>query len=441
MKLRRGLDSGALSASAGLGRLSERGERLIDSLTGSRRVRRDGIAHQREYSVIVATVSVLVAYGLVMVLSASASRSGIALPLKTIVIVGTIGLVACFIGSRVDLDYLRRRSGRILAGACVLLAAVFVPGVGRSANGATRWLGPGVFSFQPSELVKVALVLFLAAKLLRHRDEIGNLIDLVRLVFWPVLILVALIMAQPDMGTAIVCIATAVSLCWLAGVSVTTMAALLTSFALVMGAAAIYAPYRMQRLTSFLDPGADPLGSGFQALQGKIAIGSGGITGVGPGQSVQKIFYLPEAHTDFILAVIGEELGLLGILALLACYSVLLVMGFSVARAATDPFAKLVAAGVTTLITCQALLNICVVLGIAPLTGVPLPFISYGPTSLVVLLGGVGLLLNVARDGEMRLKSFDGEGLEDDRDAGSDRGGRNGGARGPGVERRRRAIG
>jgi cell division protein FtsW len=210
---------------------------------------------------------------------------------------------------------------------------------------------------------------------------------------------------------------------------------------------AVIEPYRRERLTAFLNPWSDAGDSGFQSVQGQIAIGSGGIFGVGPGQSVQKDLYLPEGHTDFILAIVGEELGLAGIAVLLALYGMIAYAGLRTARAAKGAYAKLLAAGLTSLILCQALLNTWAVLGLAPLTGVPLPFISSGSTSLMVLLASMGLLLNVASGGSAHLQSVPRRGSRRDpagpRDSADDRDRRrrHGGTRGAGDRGRRRATG
>jgi cell division protein FtsW len=203
---------------------------------------------------------------------------------------------------------------------------------------------------------------------------------------------------------------------------------------------ALLEPYRRARLTSFLNPWADAGGSGFQAVQGQIAIGSGGFLGVGPGQSVQKIFYLPEAHTDFILAVIGEELGVAGIGCLLFLYGMIAYAGLRTAKAAKGVYAKLLAAGLTSLILCQALLNVYAVLGLAPLTGVPLPFISSGSTSLVTLLAAMGVLLNIAGGGSAHLREVAPRSPKE-RDESRDRRRRDGRPRGAGDRHRGRAAG
>jgi cell division protein FtsW len=203
---------------------------------------------------------------------------------------------------------------------------------------------------------------------------------------------------------------------------------------------ALLEPYRRARLTAFLNPWDHAGTIGFQSVQGQIAIGSGGLFGVGPGQSVQKVFYLPEAHTDFILAVIGEELGVAGICALLALYGMIGYAGLRTAKAAKGAYAKLLAAGLTSLILCQALLNIYTVLGLAPLTGVPLPFISSGSSSLITLLMAMGLLLNVAGGGSAHLRAVRGR-RTDERTADRDRGRRDRGTRGAGRRGGRRAAG
>src|SRR5213076_59303 len=272
--------------------------------------------------------------------------------------------------------------------------AVMVPHVGISVNGARRWLGAGPVQFQPSELLKLALVLYAAQLLATQPKRMNSMKELAR----PLLIVIGvaclLLMKEPDMGTAIVvCLA----MCALFIAAALPTRPLLTIFrALVF---AIAAPYRRARLMSFIHPWHDSTGAGFQTVQSMIAIGAGGFFGVGLGESVQKIFYLPEAHTDMILAIIGEELGVVGVTMLAALYGMIAYAGFRAAKLARDRYAKLLAAGITSLILSQAALNFFAVMGMAPLTGVPLPFVSYGNSNLVVLLAGMGLLMNVALTG------------------------------------------
>jgi cell division protein FtsW len=291
-------------------------------------------------------------------------------------------------------------------------------------NGATRWFGAGPVQFQPSELLKVSLVLYAAQVLAARPRATKSLEGLVK----PLLIVVGvaflLLLKQPDMGTAMtICFALG-ALLIAAG---TPMRLLGGVFGVLAGLATLLAlaePYRRERLTSFLDPFSDAGDSGFQAVQALTAIGSGGFFGVGLGESVQKIFYLPEAHTDMILAIIGEELGLIGILGVIGLYGMIAYAGLRAAKLARDLHSKLLAAGVTSLILCQATLNFFAVLGMAPLTGVPLPFLSYGSTNLIVLMAAMGLLLDVASSGgrarrapaRPRLEAIDGGRDAKDRD-------------------------
>jgi cell division protein FtsW len=313
-----------------------------------------------------------------------------------------------------------------------------LPGVGVEVNGATRWLGAGPVQFQPSELLKLALVLY-GAQLLaarpRRTKTLGGLVNPLLLV---VALACALLLKQPDMGTAMVICFTIGALLLAAGTPnrhLATIGAAVAGAALLM---AVVEPYRRARLTSFLDPFADAGHSGFQAVQALTALGSGGLFGVGLGESVQKIFYLPEAHTDMILAIIGEELGLVGILAVIFLYGMIAYAGLRTAKLAHDLHSRLLAVGITSLILCQATLNFFAVLGMAPLTGVPLPFLSYGSSNLVVLMGGMGLLLNIAATGgkavrsKPRLQAIEG-GLDAD---GRDRGRGDGRARRAGARGR-----
>jgi cell division protein FtsW len=304
-----------------------------------------------------------------------------------------------------------------------------------SINGARRWIGAGPLQFQPSELAKIALVLyavrFLAEKPTRVREP-RLLVPLLGVVGLACL----LVATQPDLGTALVVAFTVICLLIAAGMPLRYLAMGIGAGVLMVFLFALIEPYRRARLTGFMDPWAHASTTGFQAVQGQIAVGSGGISGVGLGQSVQKIYYLPEAHTDFILAVVGEELGLIGVSALLFLYGLIAYAGLRVAQKARGVYAQLLATGVTSLILCQALLNAFAVLGIAPLTGVPLPFISYGSSNLLVLLLGMGLLLNIADGGRVRLKVVEGS-----RDARGDRSRGHGGARGARAGGRRRAAG
>ena len=290
--------------------------------------------------------------------------------------------------------------------------------------------------------MKLALVLYASAVLSGARRSAPTLRRVARPIFLPGGCAVLLIAAQPDLGTALVICFTLAALLVAAGLPMRQLGLVAAAGALFVLLFALFEPYRRARLTAFLNPWADAGGSGFQSVQGQIAIGSGGLFGLGLGESVQKIFYLPEAHTDFILAVIGEELGIVGICGLLSLYGMIGYAGLRTAKAAKGAYAKLLATGLTSLILSQALLNIYTVLGLAPLTGVPLPFISSGSTSLIVLLACMGLLLNVAQGGSAQLRPLRSDPkARRDRVADRNRRRRDGRARDPGDRGRRRAAG
>jgi cell division protein FtsW len=359
-------------------------------------------ARPLEYTLLYATTLFLLAIGAVMVYSASSATSllrGTGDPsfyLKRYVVFGMLGLVVLHVMSKHGLKLAKAFAPLLLVGGFVLTAAVRVPGLGVSVNGATRWLAAGPIQFQPSELLKLGLILYAAQLLATRPESVETIKGIVR----PLLIVVGaacmLLMAQPDMGTAIVTCLAIGSLLIAAGVPKENLLKIIAVLAVLALIFAVVEPYRRARLLTFLHPWQDQTGSGFQSVQAMIAIGSGGFFGVGLGESVQKIFYLPEAHTDMILAVIGEEWGVLGISAVAGLFGLLGYAGLRAAKTAKDRYAKLVAAGITGLILSQATLNLFAVMGMAPLTGVPLPFISYGSSNLIVVLAGAGILLNVA---------------------------------------------
>jgi cell division protein FtsW len=400
-----------------------------------------------EHRLLLTATFCLLAGGAVMVYSASSARTllegqgdGTAYLVKYVAY-GAVGLAVMHLVSRHGLTAARRYTPLILLASGVMLVLVLIPGIGVEVNGARRWLGAGPLTFQPSEVMKLAIVLHVAA-VLGARPKLARSL---RGVAGPVCGVggasVLLILAQPDLGTALViCFAVAAMLV-AAGLPMRQLGLAAGGGALLVLLYALMDPERTERLTTFVNPWADAAGAGFQSVQGQIAIGSGGLFGLGPGQSVQKIFYLPEAHTDFILAVIGEELGVAGICALLCLYGMIGYAGLRTARNAKGAYAKLLAGGLTSLILCQALLNVYAVLGLAPLTGVPLPFISSGSTSLIVLLCSMGLLLNIASGGSAHLRAMDGGRERGGRGSGSDRGGRDGRPRRTGDRGRRRAAG
>ena len=346
-------------------------------------------------------VIALSAVGLVMVFSASptmAMKYGDTFYfIKRELLYLLLGLLALTYGLRLDLDNLKNKALPIFVLSLLLLILVFIPGVGRKVLGASRWIDFGIIQFQPSELCKFAMVLFLARWL---ADNKAKLTDFVRGLL-PALILFGfvalLIMKQPDMGTVLTIAGTVFAMLFAAGVDIRHLLALGGVGVAGIMLLSITESYRMRRLLSYLDPWKDPQGSGFQIIQSLLAIGSGGWFGLGLGASRQKFFYLPQQFTDFIFAILCEELGFAGGLIVVGLFALFAARGFRIALATNDNFKQLLAIGLVSWLTVQALLNIMVVVGLVPTTGIPLPFISYGGTATIINLFAVGVVLNISR--------------------------------------------
>ena len=343
----------------------------------------------------------LVAFGLVMVYSATSAPAALACtdPMSYLKKQGgyaLFGVVLMMAASRFDYRRLR-----LLAPALVLTAlggCLAVLAIGARINGARRWIEFGPATFQPSELAKLAIAVWAAAYLCK-RPAPRTLRELWRPIGLLLGVFCVLILAEPDLGTAISLVIVVLAVLLVSGTPGATLASG-GGIVVALGLLAIWLePYRRARIFSFLDPWKDPQGAGFQTVQALISLGSGGMFGVGLGHGVAKVNYLPEAHTDMILGVIGEELGLVGVAAVLAAFVAFAWAGLRVALACKDPFGKRLAVGVVALVSGQAAINLAAVLGLAPLTGIPLPFISYGGSSLVVTLLAVGVLLNIAGSG------------------------------------------
>jgi len=358
-----------------------------------------------ETNILVLVTLGLVAFGMVMVYSATSASAAIgggnpAYYLKRQGIYALLGVVLLVAASRWNYRSLRHLAPALVLGSLVLLVVVLAGG--ESINGARRWIQVGGVTFQPSELAKLALgvwtALFLARRPVpRTLGELTKPIGLLSAAFC------ALILAEPDLGTVIV-------LCLMVGAMLVVAGApvrMLGSASAIVGAVILFAiwfePYRRTRIFSFINPWHDAQGAGYQQVQSMIGMGSGGFFGVGLGESVQKIFYLPEARTDMIFAIVGEELGLVGVTLVVAAYAAFAWAGLRIALGCRDPFGKALAAALTALVCGQAALNLAAVVGIAPLTGIPLPLVSYGGTSLVVVLTAVGILLNIARSDGIEL--------------------------------------
>jgi cell division protein FtsW len=390
---------------------------------------------QFEARLLVLVTFGLVAFGLVMVYSATSAAAALAngdpgYYVKRQAVYAVLGLGLMTALSRVPFARLRKLAPVLVLVSLALLLAVLV--LGQSVNGARRWLAVGPAAFQPSELAKLALAVWAAAYLSKRRPP-RTLGELWRPIGLLTVLFCVLLLAEPDLGTTIAIVLVLGGVLLVAGMPPRPLLGGL-SLAGALGLAAIWLePYRRARIFSFLNPWRDAQGAGFQTVQAMIGLGSGGIFGVGLGQSVQKANYLPEAHTDMIFAIIGEELGLVGAGAVIAAYAAFAYAGLRIALRCRDPFGKRLAVGLTVLVCGQAAINLAAVMGLAPLTGIPLPFVSYGGSSLVVALASVGVLLNIAggHAGQRRARV-------------PDRGRRDGGTRAPvaggrgGAERPRR---
>lgn len=341
--------------------------------------------------------------GLVMVFSASAIVAGNRFQdpeffLKRQIAWLGFGFLLMHLTSRIDYQLWRKLSIPILIGMLVLLVMVLVPSLGVAAKGARRWLRLGPISIQPAEMAKLVTVMYLAAYVTRKADKL----TLFRSGLLPALIVVGLlsglVLLEPDLGTVVVMGLATVALLFLGGARIAHLVslglcAIPVALVLVLGSS-----YRRQRLMTFLAPWKDASDAGFQITQSFLAFGSGGPFGVGLGQGKQKLFFLPEAHTDFVLALVGEELGLAGTVTVILLFAIFVWRGFHIAVRARMPFGKFLGMGITLLIGIQALVNAAVVTGLLPTKGLTLPFVSYGGSSLVVSFVGVGMLLSISRD-------------------------------------------
>ena len=313
---------------------------------------------------------------------------------------GAMGVILLVALARTDYRRLRPLAVPIMVLTIAALLAVLVVGV--EGGGARRWLGVGELTVQPAEFAKLAVIIYLAAWLASKGDSVRSLEH----GLMPFVIIIGavsvLIMLQPNLGTTVIILAITVTMFWVAGASFLQMLALGVTGLGSLAVLATMAGYRADRLSAFFSAETDPLGNGFQTLQSLIAIGNGGLHGLGLGASRAKFFYIPESHTDGVFAIIGEEMGLLATIPILLLYMILMFRGFQVARRARDDFGQLIATGITTWITVQALLNIGGITRVIPLTGVPLPFLSYGSNALAAVLLAMGVLISISRYGNDR---------------------------------------
>jgi cell division protein FtsW len=365
--------------------------------TGTKAARRTGT-----YLTLLATIAVLNAVGVVMVLSASSVVSltnyGSAWYFFERQLVWTVlGVAAFLLVVRVDYRRWRHLVRPLLIATVAMLVLVLVPGFGVYVAGSRRWLGAGSWRFQPSEVAKLALLLFTADLLTRRKDELGDW----RRVLRPALLVVGgiagLVMLEPDLDSTLLLAMIATAVLVAGGIRLRHLMAVGASGFVLATTLALAAPYRRARVLTFLHPTADAGNTGYQIVQSLIALGTGGLTGVGLGAGRAKWHFLPNAHTDFIFAVIGEELGLIGSLLVLSLFFAFAVLGVRVAARAPDRFGMLLATGITVWVTAQAAINIGGVVGLLPVSGIPLPFVSFGGSSLVFTMVGAGILANIAR--------------------------------------------
>jgi cell division protein FtsW len=308
-----------------------------------------------------------------------------------------LGVVAMFFIMNVDYWTWRTWAKLIILVCFFLLVIVLIPGVGMERNGSRSWIGVGAFSVQPSEFMKIAMITFLAKYLSENQKKITSfkkgLVPSLSLVF----LAFGMIMLQPDLGTGTVMVGTCIVMIYVAGARISHFVGLglvgVAGFVVLV----LSAPYRIKRITSFLNPWEDPLGSGFQIIQSLYAIGPGGLLGLGLGQSRQKFFYLPEPQTDFIFAILAEELGFIGGSFVVLLFALLLWRGVRIALGAPDLYGSFLAIGIIAMIAIQVIINVGVVTGLMPVTGITLPFLSYGGSSLTLMLIAVGILLNISR--------------------------------------------
>jgi cell division protein FtsW len=382
------------------------------SAVEARAVSEPGLRPAHPAVLITVTVAALVLLGIIMILSASsvasfATYGSSFMFFKRQLMWAALGIVAFVFFARLDYRMLRG-SGYLLYVIVVgLLLAVLVPGLGVTVGGSSRWLSLGPLSFQPSEIAKLVLVLFAADVFSRKQERSFDSFAHTAIPLIPALgCLTMLVILQPDLGTTMVLGLIGIGMLFVAGAPLRYVAPIASAGAVLAAIAAVAEPYRRARIFAFLNPWADPFNTGYQTIQSLIALGSGGWFGVGLGASRQKWSYIPNAHTDFIYAILGEEMGLFGTIIVLALFAFLAYMGVRAARRAPDRFGMLLASGIVAWVTFQAIINMGAVTAALPITGVPLPLVSFGGTSLLILLAAMGVLVNVAYQGESPRPQF-----------------------------------
>ena len=347
------------------------------------------------------SVILLSIFGLIMIYSSSTVWASFKYnnPYKYVINQGiflVIGIILMICISKIDYHIYEKYSNKILLFCLFLLILVLIPGIGTVRNGSRSWFGIASFGIQPSEFTKLGLIIFTSKYLVNNNMKSfkKGLLPILIIVF----IVFALIMLQPDFGTGTIIVMSIMGLLFIGGMNIgfISKSAIIGIVGIII--LILIAPYRLQRILSFLDPWSDPLGSGFQIIQSLYAIGPGGLLGMGFGNSIQKHFYLPEPQTDFIFSIISEEFGFMGVFVISSLFLTLIISGFMISKKQIDLFGKYLSYGITFQIAFQAILNLMVVVGLIPVTGVTLPFLSYGGSSLLITLCSVGIILNISRN-------------------------------------------
>ena len=357
---------------------------------------------KKNIRLLIISVVLISLFGLVMIYSSSCVWAEYKFnnPYKFLIsqsIFAILGFILMYVVSKFPYSIYKKYSNTIFFVCFILLILVLIPGVGTVRNGSRSWFGIGGFGVQPSEFAKLGLLIFVSKYLSVNNKDIRN----IKKGVFPILIIIflvfGLIMLQPDFGTGVIIVVSVIMLLFISGVKISFFVGLGILGLIGVVGLVIVAPYRMQRIISFLNPWNDPLGSGFQIIQSMYAIGPGGLLGNGLGNSIQKHFYLPEPQTDFIFAIISEEFGFMGILIVAILFITIIYQGFKISMSSNNLFGKYLAFGITNSLAFQTLLNLMVVVGLIPVTGVTLPFLSYGGSSLVITLVSIGILISIGR--------------------------------------------
>ena len=355
---------------------------------------------KKESKLLIIVVTIMAIFGIIMIYSASSIWSEYKFNdsfhyAKYQLIFFIISFIAMMICSKIDYNIYKKKSNLILLICFILLILVLIPGIGTLRNGSRSWFKIGPFGLQPSEIAKIGLIIFVSKYLEKNKSILTNIKKGIIPILLIILLFFGLIMLEPDFGSGMVIVLSLLLIIFASGVKLSFFAFLIILGLIGITGLIVIAPYRLKRIISFLNPWSDPLGSGYQIIQSLYAIGPAGLLGLGFGNSIQKQFYLPEPQTDFIFAIICEEFGILGVIVITTLFGLMFYLIMKIVIKQKDLFAKYLAFGLGMQITLQALLNLCVVVGLIPVTGVTLPFFSYGGSSLLVSMISIGIILNI----------------------------------------------